>query len=1101
LLGAAALEYNPRQGGFLDCRSGFVAPERIPAAVPKSFRNCEKTLKNFYRRLMAAQQSPAYVFGPFRLDPRERRLHLDGEQLSLSDKSFETLLMLVENAGHLVEKDDLMRRLWPNTFVEEANLAKHVSLLRKVLSEATNGQEFIETVPKRGYRFVAPVKNAVETRNTSETAPHSQANLTGKKVAHYRVLELLGGGGMGLVYMAEDIKLGRRVALKFLPEELASDAVALERFEREARAASSLNHPSICTIHAIEEQAGQPFLSMELLEGETLRESISSGRFPGLKNDGNSQQQFGRLVDIALQIADGLDAAHRKGIIHRDIKPANIFLTTQGRAKILDFGLAKLQGSELPEAPVSAGPKTSTEWSPNLTLTRTGTAIGTAGYMSPEQIRGEKLDSRTDLFSFGMVLYEMATGQRAFTGDTAPVLRDSILGCAPTPVRKLNPNIPLSLEHIIYKSLEKDRESRYQDAAQLRSDLTLVMREISKATPFRRRLSVAAALAALLLAGTALRFWRHQTAFSEPRTEVKLVQLTANSPENQVTGGAISPDGKYLAYTDDKGMHLKLIGADEAQVIPQPEELKNVNVNWEIMNTAWFPDSQRFLANAHPGDQNGSQWSSVGTSVWVISVHGDPPRKLRDEALSWSVSPDGSAIAIAANKGPLGTRELWLIAPDGLPLRSLDKVGENASTGGSVYFFRDGERVTYTINDGSGDALIVRDLKGSAVTTLFPHSELRHITDWSWLPDGQLLFSDHCGDDLSRLDAPCNFWIERFDLRTGKATEKPRRLTNWVGFTMVSPAATADGKRVSFLRLSNRNASYVAELASSGTQLVNSKRFTFEEADKDAISDWTTDGKTLILIRNRSNRFSVYRQPLNSDIPQAIITSEPGSLEDAFVSPDGKWVILQVWPVNGDTTSRTTVKLMRVPITGGRAESILSMRNGGSSFCARAPANLCATAEESSDTTRMIVTSFDPVKGRGVELNSFEINSDQDSAEYVEHSMLCDISPDGSRLAVAKSSDGPIEIHSLRGQHTLVVRGNTLDKMRMLKWAADGKSLFVSRRLYDRSELVHVDLQGRTHTLWKSTGEYCFGKPSPDGLHMAIYDSQRTANMWMMENF
>jgi len=240
--------------------------------------------------------------------------------------------------------------------------------------------------------------------------------LIGKKISHYRVLEVLGGGGMGMVYKAEDIKLNRRVALKFLPHELTTDPVALARFEREARTASALDHPNICTIHEFGEHGGQPFLVMQFLEGRTLRELIEAG-----------QLQLNRLLDFGVQIADGLEAAHLKDIIHRDIKPANIFITNRGEAKILDFGLAKVGPNVSPEGGEPTGAKTLSERGSDPNLTRTGAALGTAHYMSPEQVRGEKLDTRTDLFSFGLVLYEMATGQQAFAGETAALVHDATL--------------------------------------------------------------------------------------------------------------------------------------------------------------------------------------------------------------------------------------------------------------------------------------------------------------------------------------------------------------------------------------------------------------------------------------------------------------------------------------------------------------------------------------------------------------------------------------------------------------------------------------------------------------------------------------------------
>jgi eukaryotic-like serine/threonine-protein kinase len=870
------------------------------------------------------------IFGDFELDVPAGELRQNGgKALRLPEQPFRILIMLLERPGEVVTREELRQRLWPNdTIVEfEHSISAAMNRVRQALGDSADNPLYIETLARRGYRWKVPV----EWREAPpagppvlvarpETKPAGK-NLIGRRVSHYRVLEVLGGGGMGVVYTAEDIKLGRRVALKFLPEELVTDPVARERFEREARAASSLNHPNICTIYEVEEHEAQPFIVMELLEGQTLRERIAGGR-PLVCSE---------LLDLAIQVVEGLDAAHQQGIIHRDIKPANIFITKRGEAKILDFGLAKIILAKMAGAMGVAAMCTATVDEEHLT--RLGVAMGTVAYMSPEQALGENLDARTDLFSLGAVLYEMATGRQAFAGPTTAAIHDAILNRTPASALRLNPELPAKLEEIINKALEKDRHLRYQVASEMRADLKRLRRDtdsgrgarvspaglegavprdgtisgqdaavIARPTPSvagtdrgRHRYYRPAILGAVIVTVAALTLW--MAVIRVPRAP-KVLRFTKLTNDGQAKDGPIATDGSRIYFNEMLPGQRALIfqvSVHGGEGAPLPVPLKNPGF-FDLTQ-----DGTDLLIASDDGIEP--------RSLWLQPIAGGSPRRI------------GAIRAENAAFGADGTSIIYGIGND---VYSVDRDGSfprKLLTASSVPFdFRfspDARVFRFTQNDFQTDSwsIIEAASDGTKAHTMFQGG---HGT---WTPDGRLFIFQN------RIDMRLDIWAlpEARGFPWWKPNKKPIQLTAGP-LDFQYPLPSKDGKQIfaigssrqaEVVRYDSRSREFVPYLSgisaeglafSQDGQWVTYSSYpdgTLWRSKMDGserrqltfpplrvlLPRWSPDGKQIALNGMRPGEtWNVYLVSSEGGTPQRVLPSEKSQM-DANWSPDGKSLI------------------------------------------------------------------------------------------------------------------------------------------------------------------------------------------------------------------
>ena len=730
------------------------------------------------------------------------------------------------------------------------------------------------------------------------------SSIVGRTISHYTVLEKLGGGGMGVVYKAEDARLGRNVALKFLPEDISQDPQAIERFRREARAASSLNHPNICTIYDIEEFEGRPFIAMELLVGQTLKRRIA-----------RKSIEISELLEIGIQITNGLEAAHAKGIVHRDIKPANIFLVDPGPAKILDFGLAKFVAYRRPAAQ-SAGESSMSTHRHVLDdglITSAGSSVGTVAYMSPEQARGQELDARTDLFSLGVVLYEMGTGVVPFGGAAIGLIFDGILNSSAVPARKLNTNLPVGLENILAKALEKDLGLRYQTAAELcadlkrlRRDLDLVhsatspavraaLEEVPERHPSSRWQTWALVGGALITLAVILGYVPARLAV--PPRVLRTVQLTnTNRPKSDIV-----TDGSRLYFIEGQSA-LSQTSVTGGETFPVPNSLEDTGFS-SVFDIS--PDGSALLMNTARG-------TSLDGPLWSVPVLGGSPRRLGNlEGHAGAWSPDGKKIAYS--KG----NEIFFARSDGGEPQRLLIPGGTAS---DIRWSPDGSLLRFTVNDPKTNYRSIWQAAsdGGNLHLLLPDwSEAPNECCGEWTTDGKYFVFQ------ARRDATMDLWA--INERGGffRSTPQPPVQLTTGPMNVGNPVPSRDGKRLfvqgwqprgELLRFdvkSKQLAPYLSGISAMGLDFSRDGEWVAYNDASDGtmwrskangsqklqlvfppmqayLPRWSPDGKQIAFFGHPPGEpWQIYAIPAQGGTPELIYRSSTNSADPTW-SPDGK---------------------------------------------------------------------------------------------------------------------------------------------------------------------------------------------------------------------
>jgi serine/threonine protein kinase len=882
--------------------------------------------------------------------------------------------------------------------------------------------------------------------------------MVGQTISHYLVLEKVGGGGMGVVYKAEDTRLHRFVALKFLPDEVSRDPQAISRFRREAQAASALNHPNICTIYDVGEQDGQTFIAMEMLEGKTLKHTIS-----------NRPMELETALDLGIQISDALDAAHVKGIIHRDIKPANIFVTTRGLAKVLDFGLAKvmpLPSNKIGTADLPADSDTIDQDH----LTSPGATLGTVAYMSPEQVRGKELDSRTDLFSLGAVLYEMCTGTLAFRGDTTGVIFDSILNRDPSPPIRLNLALPPKMEEVIGKALEKDRDLRYQHASELRADLKRLKRDtesgrasasdtlspakvstipIERRTALRKKLTFGMGGIVLVCALlSTVYYWQraHHPIHAAPLLAHKQITFVghAYSP-------AISPDGRSVAYvTKQPGNEQKLMVQDLAGG-PSLELLHRQSMS----APSWSPDGSEIMISVPGINLDGSElvvvsrlggvprrvgfglfpcWLPGGTQVVESYENSDAGIWLRDQLngkRSRIPAPGYQglfSIACSAKTGRLllttvnlDKFQIWSMKVDGTEQRKLVE-GENGVTFSSPRWSPAEDAIYYLREEGGSSALVRLPVSGKSAMPSVLVSGLETGDSFTLSGDGSQLA-------YTRSQSYSNLWM--VEQPTPGSTPSTRPLTS-ATLSYNDPAISPDGHSVAFTMGSNTQ-SNVYKMAIDGGQPV---QLTSADTAETWSPAWSPDGKRIAYTSDQGGTAKVW-----------VVSAEGG---------------------NGRPLEKTDARDSSDQLAWSPSPDIV--------YSTKGVHNLRRVNVETQEETPMLP---------------------KDSEGWLTTKPV--FSPDGKKLAIQWNRSPPgtwlIDLMTMSTQFLRPGAGIPFG------WSSDGKYLYSFTWKEREIFQIKLDDSKKPRSVITMPGTIRGATVSPDGRKMIVSVGEEKSDVWLLKNF